>query len=203
MLAHLTLKAFTKNRKMIIAYLGRNVKDYRRNFLKFLERLELVCPVCGGKTTLHDNYSRHVHFSEEVERITICRVKCGGCGKTHAIIPDFIKPYKHYFASDIELTLRDAEAGMPVERIITMASIPTIKRWIREFIKLGRQAVGGLRAILKKVFDKTINDIAIIGLKTFEAMEQMLKILPEIESSDLAIGKANQWLTNHMSGIYV
>lgn len=30
----------------------------------------------------------------------------------------------------------------------------------------------GLIAILKKVFDKTINNIAIMGLKTFEAMEQ-------------------------------
>lgn len=188
---------------MIIAYLGRNVKDYRRNFLKFLERLKLVCPVCGGKTTFHDDYSRHVHFNEEVEWITICRVKCSGCGKTHAIIPDFIKPYKHYSVADIELTLRDAEAGMPVEKIITAASTPTIKRWIREFIKLGRQAVGGLRAILNKVFDKTISELVIMGLKTFAAMEQMLEILPAIESSGLAIGEANQWLTNHISGVYV
>ena len=203
MLEHLTLKAFTINCKMIIAYLGRNVKEYRRNFLKFLERLELVCPVCGGKTTFHDDYSRHVHFGEEVERITICRVKCSGCGRTHAIIPDFIKPYKHYSAADIELTLRDAEDGMPVEKIVTAASAPTIKRWIREFRKFGRQAVGGLRAILKKVFDKTISDIAIMGLKTFVVMEQMLEMLPAIESSGLAIGEANLWLTNHISGIYV
>ena len=56
---------------------------------------------------------------------------------------------------------------------------------------------------MKKVFDKTINDIAIMGVKTFEAMEQMLEILPEIESSGLAIGEANQWLTNHISGVYV
>lgn len=203
MLEHLTLKASTKNRKMIIAYLGRNVKEYRRNFLKFLERLKLICPVCGGKTTLHDDYSRHVHFGEEAEWITICRVKCSGCGKTHAIIPDFIKPYKHYSAADIELALRDSESGIPFEKIVTAASTATVKRWIGEFRKLGRLAVGGLRAILTKVFGKTINDIAIMGLKIFEAIEQMLEKLPEIESSGLAIGEANQWLSSHIADVYV
>ena len=55
--------------KMIIAYLGRNVKDYRKNFLRYLEKTKFFCPVCG---------------------------------KTHAILPDFIRPYKHYPAADIE-----------------------------------------------------------------------------------------------------
>ena len=110
-----------------------------------LERLRLVCPVCGGKTAYHDDYSRHVLFNEKVEWITICRVKCCKCRKTHAIIPDFIKPYKHYSAADIELILRDAEAGVPVEGIETAASTSTIKRWAGEFKRLGKQAVGGLR----------------------------------------------------------
>jgi hypothetical protein len=53
------------------------------------------------------------------------------------------------------------------------------------------------------IHDKTINEIAIIGLKTFEAMERMLDLLPKLESSGLAIGEANQWLTSHIAGVYV
>jgi len=85
---------------MIIAYLGRNVKDYRENFLRYLEGLELICPECGGRMVFHDNYKRHVHINEMVEWITIQRVICHKCKRTHAVIPDFIRPYKHYSACD-------------------------------------------------------------------------------------------------------
>ena len=188
---------------MIITYLGRNVKDYRENFLRNFEKLEVICPQCSGKTALHGCYDRHININENTEWIVIQRVICSNCGRTHAILPDFIKPYKHYSAGDIEFALRDAEDGVPAEKVDTASSISTIKRWINEFRALGNQAVGGLRAILKKVFDKTINDIGIIGLNTFEALEYILEKLPYIKSSGLAIGEANQWLTSHIADVYV
>jgi hypothetical protein len=188
---------------MIIAYLGRNVKDYRENFLLKLEGLTVICPQCFSKTVLHGCYDRHILVNDIKEVIVIQRVICSNCGRTHAIIPDFIKPHKHYSAGDIEFALRDAENGIPAEKVETTASIPTVKRWINEFRELGKQAVGGLKAILKKIFDKTINDIGIIGFKTFEILEYILEKLPCLESSGLTIGEANQWLTNHFDGVYV
>lgn len=192
-----------KQRKMIIAYLGRNVKEYRKNFLQHLERLELLCPVCGSNTELHDSYDRHVHIDENIEWIVIQRVICTGCGKTHAVLPDFIKPYKHYCASDIEFTLRDIEDGAATEQANTAASTSTVKRWAREFRNRGFQAVGALRALLRNVFDKTINEIKLTGLKIFGALEHLLDALPNIESNSLAIGDTNIWLTHYMAGIYV
>jgi hypothetical protein len=188
---------------MIIAYLGRNVKDYRENFLRNFEKLAVYCPQCTGKTVLHGCYDRHININENTEWIVIQRVICSKCRRTHAIMPDFIKPYKHYSAGDVEFALRDAEGGISAEKVETTASIPTVKRWVNEFIELGKQAVGGLKAILKNTFDKTINDIGIIGLKTFEILEYLLEKLPCIESSGLTIGEANQWLTNHIAGVYV
>lgn len=73
---------------MIIAYLGRNVKDYRKNFLGNLEKLKVLCPVCGSNTVFHDSYDRHVHIDKKVEWIVIQRVICVSCRKTHAVIPD-------------------------------------------------------------------------------------------------------------------
>ena len=188
---------------MIIAYLGRNVKDYRNNFLHNFEGLKAICPECGSKTVLHDCYDRHIHIDEKVEWIEIQRVICCRCGRTHAIIPDFIKPYKHYGAGDIEFTLRDIEDGIAAEHIDTLASTTTVKRWVKEFKERGKQAAGALRALLKNVFDKTINEVRLTGLKIFRSLEYILEQLPEIESSGLAIGDANLWLTNHMAGVYV
>jgi hypothetical protein len=188
---------------MIIAYLGRNVKDYRKNFLRNLEKLDLLCPECGGKTALHDSYDRHVHDAEKLEWIVIQRVICCECGKTHAVIPDFIRPYKHYSASDIEFVLRDMEDGISSEHVETAASISTIKRWQREFREKGSQAAGALKALFFRIFDKTINEIRLSGIKIFRALEYILEQFPGIDSSGLAIGDANLWLTNHMAGVYV
>jgi hypothetical protein len=188
---------------MIIAYLGRNVKEYRRNCLKFLEKLDLICPVCGGKTSFHDSYDRHVHIGEEIEWVTFYRVICGKCDKTHAIIPDFIRPYKHYSACDAELVLRDHEDGKPPEKIETAASISTVQRWAAEFKCRGRQATGALRSILYRYYGKLVSELETAGIKIFHIMEKMLELLPEVESSHLAIGEANMWLTNHMAGVFV
>lgn len=188
---------------MIIAYLGRNVKDYRKNFLRHLERLEVLCPVCGGSTALHGSYDRHIHINEKVEWIEIQRVICTSCGKTHAVIPDFIRPYKHYSAEEIEIVLRDMEDGILPEHVETPAGISTVKRWLSEFKSLGRQAAGALKSLYMKLFDKTMNEVLFTGIKIFEALEHILRHFPEIKSSSLAIGDTNLWLTNHMPGIYV
>lgn len=188
---------------MIIAYLGRNVKDYRKNFLRYMAKLKFLCPVCGSNTGFHDSYDRHVHVDEKIEWIVIQRVICTGCGKTHAVLPDFIKPYKHYSAADIEFTLRDIENGAATEQANTAASTSTVKRWVREFRDRGFQAVGALRALLHNIFDETINEIKLTGLKIFGALEHILDAFPTILSNSLAIGDANIWLTHHMAGIYV
>ena len=109
---------FSTVKDEIIAYLGRNVKDYyRENILRYLEVLELTCPKCGSRTVYHATYERHVHIDEIVEWLTIQRVICDGCGGTHAIIPDFIRPYKHYSTCDSEMSLRDVDDGVPVEQV--------------------------------------------------------------------------------------
>jgi hypothetical protein len=118
---------------VIIAYMGKNVNEYRKNFLRYIEGLETICPKCGSATIFHDNYNRYLRIGENVELIVIQRVVCCGCGKTHAIIPDFIRPYKHYVIADIEGVLRGIYSGISYEHVETPASISTIKRWYREF----------------------------------------------------------------------
>lgn len=188
---------------MIIAYLGRNVKDYRKNFLRYLEGLELICPTCGIKMVFHGNYERHTHINETVELITIQRVICNKCVKTHAVIPDFIRPYKHYSACDCEMSLRDMDNGIPVEHVETLASVSTLQRWMTEFLEKSRQAAGALRALLFKIYKKTVNELELIGLKPLGVLEKILIEFPEIESSNLVIGETNIWLANNMAGVFI
>lgn len=176
---------------MIIAYLGRNVKDYRKNFLCNLEKLEILCPGCRGKTALHDSYDRHVHSGEKIEWIIIQRVICCECGKTHAVIPDFIRPYKHYSAADIEFVIRDMEEGISSEQVEAAAGLSTIKRWRKEFREKGNQAASVLRTLFFRIFDKTINEIRLSGVKIIETLEYILSQFPGIESSGLATSEAN------------
>lgn len=188
---------------MIIAYLGRNVKDYCKNSLKFLVQLEIICPICHGKTTFHNSYRRHVHIGEEIVWIIIYRVKCSRCGKTHAVIPDFIRPYKHYSTCDTELVLRDYEDCIPVEKIETTACISTARRWIKEFKHRGQQAAGALRSILCKHYYRLVSELELVNSKIIAIIERLLDLLPEIESSNLSIGETNIWLTNHLAGFFV
>ncbi|MBA1333956.1 MAG: hypothetical protein HPY66_0349 [Firmicutes bacterium] len=182
---------------MIIAYMGQNVKAYLTHYLKYLESIELRCPCCGGETIGHGSYERHVHISDTIEYIPIQRVKCNDCNKTHAVIPDFISPRKHYSACDIELAVNDLEDGLKPEQIESEASIQTVRRWWAEYKDKLKQAAGALRSLLFRVFDKAVNELSMMGVKGLTLLERVLSAFPPIESSNLIMGEANLWLASH------
>jgi len=188
---------------MIIAYLGRNVKDYRENFLRYLEELDLTCPYCSCRVNFHGTYERRIRIEEIVEWLTIQRVICKECRSTHAIIPDFIRPYKHYSACDSEAALRDIEDGIPFEQVETSASTSTLRRWAAEFQEKSRQAAGALKAILIRHYGKVVNELFLFGLKKFRVLEKILERFPEIKSNNRTIGDTNIWLASHPSGLYL
>jgi len=63
MLPHLTTQSPNTKSIMIIAYLGRNVKDYEKIFLNYLEELDLKCPECNGQ--IIDDHMVRVIIEEE------------------------------------------------------------------------------------------------------------------------------------------
>jgi hypothetical protein len=186
---------------MIIAYLGQSVKMYLKHFLKYLDALEVRCPCCGGKTIAHGSYERHVHIADTIEYIPIQRVKCCCCNKTHAVIPDFISPRKHYSACDIEFALNDLEEGLKPEKVESEASIQTVRRWWAEYKDKLPQAAGALRSLIYRVFSKTVNELMITGIKGFALLEHMLEAFPRIDSGGFVMGEANMWLSSHWTGV--
>ena len=186
---------------MIIAFLGQSVKSYLTHFLRYLESVELRCPCCGGGTIGHGSYERHVHIADTIEYIPIQRVKCNGCNKTHAIIPDFISPRKHYSTCDIEFVLNDLEDGLTPEHVESEASIQTVRRWWAEYKDKLKQAAGALRSLLYRLFDKTVSELLMTGVKGSALLGRVLEAFPPIDSGGLVMGEANMWLASQWAGI--
>ena len=71
--------------------LSQNFYDSCVNSLQFHQ---LICS-CGhsGCLTIHGYYKRKVKTTDGAFMLSICRVRCSECGKTHALLPSSLIPY--------------------------------------------------------------------------------------------------------------
>ena len=62
------------------------------------------CPSCGASHTLkrHGTYTRTVATEWGEERLSIQRVRCRACRRTHALLYDFLVPYRKFTLSDLK-----------------------------------------------------------------------------------------------------
>lgn len=113
----------------------------------------LACPFCGAKGTCkkRGSYERSlVTFSNgtaEVIRLKIPRVQCS-CGKSHALLPDFIVPYLSYSLPMILLILSDYfKRRLTIRGICEkyLVSPPLIYRFKKLFLLHKKQWLGILR----------------------------------------------------------
>ncbi len=93
---------------------------------------EMDCPACGvaGRWSLHARYEKY-HFED---RIPIQRVRCGNCGTTHALIPEFSVPGMSLGREEAERCLRARAQG--VSRRSAAAELIERGREIRVGIRL-------------------------------------------------------------------
>jgi hypothetical protein len=135
----------------IISNFHKIIKYYIENRKKDLEVMIstylFVCPDCGGIMTYYDTVNRIV--KEMNVWIPISRVQCPNKCHTIRVLPDFLEPYKHYSAECIESTLKEAEYET-AENIETEASVPTIRRWIKQYQELMNKWLSRLKSIAQK-----------------------------------------------------
>ncbi|WP_025641405.1 DUF6431 domain-containing protein [Schnuerera ultunensis] len=81
------------------------INSFLKNITKYLDLGKEIylspiygCKFCGYEGMLHRHgyYSRNVITKYSIHRISILRVKCPSCGKTHAVLPSFLIPYYQY-----------------------------------------------------------------------------------------------------------
>jgi len=76
-------------------------KDYDE-IIKRVNIFALGCPCCGntGNLRIHAYYSRSVFRGSEKITLTITRVICRSCGRTHALLPAWLVPYSRISLDD-------------------------------------------------------------------------------------------------------
>lgn len=82
------------------------------NFMDNLQVNKVTCPICGAKynCTFFSSYSRNMitfeNGSNTCHNISVTRVYCNSCSRTHAILPYNLIPHGSYSLSFILKVLR-------------------------------------------------------------------------------------------------
>ena len=130
-----------------------SVRSLFRQSLKQSPLFLLVCPYCGAKGACkkRGSYERSlVTFPDgkpQVVRLRIPRVQCT-CGKSHALLPDFIVPYLSYSLPTILHILSDYFTRRLTIRGICekyLVSPPLIYRFKKRFLLHKKHWLGVLR----------------------------------------------------------
>jgi len=160
-----------------------------------------LCPICHNLLELHDSYRRHCRDESGKRHYGwVAQGHCATCDKYPALIPDFIKPYKHYKADVIERAISETEAGNNVEDLGGCAAdASTMRRWVREFKARGEQAVDSLFSKLPTVHSEHIGSHNLQDMTLLQQLARLLCEYPVSESSGV-IGATNIILTTQNCG---
>ena len=169
----------------IIAYLGSTVEAYNNEAKDRLNDLDIYCPEHGCKMVLHDNYEREV--KETGEKIKIHRLICHDCGKTQAVLPDFLQPHKQYSAKQIEAVLNKETAENPNE-VKATASTSTKRRWLKTMGAKAHAMASMMNALALETVGRTVSLITLTGMSYVKQILEIAKCLPVFESSGNALG---------------
>lgn len=124
-----------------------------------------VCPKCKShEFNYYGNYSRYLVVLVEGKvneiKVKIKRIRCKNCKKTHAVIPDFIVPYKIYGLKIINkvlsLKMNKEKENKEIEKEYGVCR-QLIRKWEREFERI--------RSKVEIVVEEVKN---LIGLKAYE-----------------------------------
>lgn len=123
--------------KIIIAHLGKTPQDYINNF-KEIKNYLFPCPLCNSITHINQIKLRACWGNEIQQKIFQIQVICTNsqCGKTHAVIPDFLCPYKRYINEVIENELNENSISKNKQiKYSSGAEESTVRRWLKWFKK--------------------------------------------------------------------
>src|SRR5260370_35916990 len=94
------------------------------------------CPSCSASVVFWSGYWRHVRWQARARKIFIRRVRCRGCGVTHALLPAFVLARRLDTAESAGLVIGQVAAGAcGVRPAAAAAGVPhtTARGWVRRF----------------------------------------------------------------------
>lgn len=99
-----------------------NQKTYE-NLINTLQFHQLQC-TCGhsGCLTIHGYYTRSLKEEDSEITLSICRVKCSHCGKTHALLPSRLVPYSQVSLQEQVAIISAYESSGDFEQLMVKTS---------------------------------------------------------------------------------
>jgi len=105
--------------------------DLYQAYARHFNSGKFKCPFCHAKHPVwkkHATYGRYIVSFESGKNITykviIIRYRCSSCEHTHALLPEFIVPYRSYSLLFILMVLKDYfSKSMTIEKICEKYSI--------------------------------------------------------------------------------
>jgi hypothetical protein len=182
----------------IVLYLGKNVKEYNEHskeiIKQYMKERRILCDVCTQQMRRHSSYTRGI--KETGQNIEITLVYCRKCRKGHALLPDFLLPYKQYSGDEIEGVIIDS-GTLPVSQIDTDASESTVRRWLVQIGERINMAMGVLKYLFMQM-GRIISEAMIEAGRAYSELEQILSLSPNpVKHSGNKLGLANLWLGKH------
>ena len=96
--------------------------EYIQSLMPSCEDIHCNCPKCKAKSNFsyHGSYTRNLTLIREANiydfKVKVTRVICNSCGSTHALLPNFIVPYK-IFSRDSILSTVASKASTSVIKV--------------------------------------------------------------------------------------
>lgn len=143
-------------------------------FINHYNPITEVCPYChsSGNCIKHGYYYRYIINTSDASSLSlsrILRVKCKSCNHTHAILPDFIIPYRLYSLIFIVRVLKEFFGKtMSINQICNYFTISKqlFHKWKSIYLLHRSNFLGSMKSISENVA-KIINDLYNLQLQPF------------------------------------
>jgi len=154
------------------------------------------CPHCARDLQGHGTRKRLARIGDIRWWCQARRFLCPGCKKTFTRLPDFLLPFKHYVALEIEAVLRHLFEGGRIVEAPSGADEGTLRRWWREFRYKLPQWAGALSS---GSFELSHQVSGLVRQShALKRLEEALSCLPALPSGWTVMIKALYWIkTSH------
>jgi len=154
------------------------------------------CLYCGEGLQGHGTRKRLTRVQGVRQWCEVRRFICSRCRKTFTLLPDYLLPFKHYTALEIEAVLRHLFDGGKLSESPSGAGERTLRRWYSEFSHKLPEWAGALGSRAFELSHRV--SVLMSQSHVLARLEEAISCFPALPSRWAVMVKALYWLkTSH------
>ena len=152
----------------------KEIKEIIEIYMKKEEFEELACPQCGSDELIKwGSYKRIIYYLDnqkiKYKNIEIKRIKCRKCNKTHALLPEYIVPYKQALLDIILLSIDNNEIAYGLS-----FSYETIENWKKIYKRRYLPYLKTMFKNIQEIISRILKDIFRVYEEFYEENKKIL-----------------------------